>query len=424
MIRDNLYIPRPLSLQDLFYFQKAPIRFLNQVAYSEGDVAGFQLFNQRLWVIRQPELADTLIKNSSFVKHALFKELYPVTGPKGLVQLNNAEWQLRIPTLKPPFSIPGVNEFLPLIRANIETMSQQLHSGPVDIYPLIMKMTMNNILVMLGIEGRPDVTAIIEDMLALNKLCGNRMRQLVRLPLFLPLQAHRSVKQKTRELRSKLHRLLETASIRQDSALAQFQQQWPISECLDNLSTFLFAGFETTSSSIVTALYFLAREPQLQEAIREEGRYSGALSVQVMRQWSWAHALYCETLRLYPPAYMLARQPAMAIQLGDYAFKPKDLVVVNVHGMQRHEDYWPNPRVFDAGRHLQQSPFANKAFMPFGLGKRICTGHQLAMTESMLTLSLLCQRFRLSTSNLIKPVMNAEITLHPRSQLWLHCEPR
>lgn len=287
-----------------------------------------------------------------------------------------------------------------------------------------MKMTMDNILAMMGIEGRPDVSAIIEDMLILNNLCGHRMRQLFRWPLLLPLRSHRTINNKTYELRTKLNRLLQTVGIRAKSPLHQLQQHWSERECIDHLSTFLFAGFETTASSITTALYYLAQRPALQHAIQEESVYNGELSVQIMRQWSYSYALYCETLRMYPPAYMLARQPTEDIHLNNLIFLPDDLIIVNVHGIHRHESYWSEPRSFDVSRHLNSSPFANKAFMPFGLGKRICTGHQLAMTESMLTLSLMCQHFRLSSPDIIKPMMSAEITLHPRSHIWLNCEPR
>ncbi|KTC85302.1 cytochrome P450 [Legionella cincinnatiensis] len=424
MLREDSFKPRWLPLKAISYFHKAPIRFMSQVAYRYGDTASFKFLNQRLWIIRQPELAATLVKNSDLAKSPLiFKQLYPVTGRQGLVQLDNSSWQLRIPPIKAQFSIQGLNDFLPVIINNIETVLQQLNNGPINIYPLIMKMTMNNILAMLGIEGRSDITAIINDMLVLNKLCGNRMRQLVRWPLFLPVQSHRTINKRAYALRIKLNRLLQTSSLRANSPLHQLQQYWSSSECIDHLSTFLFAGFETTSSSIITALYYLAQDPELQNAIREEGVYTGKLSVQLMRQWSWTHALYCETLRMYPPAYMLARQPTIDIHHDNMIFKSNDLIVVNIHGIHRHEHYWCTPRSFDVRRHLNSSPFANKAFMPFGLGKRICTGHHLAMTESMLTLSLICQRFQLTTPNIIKPMMNTEITLHPRSQIWLNCEP-
>ncbi|KTD14488.1 Pentalenene oxygenase [Legionella gratiana] len=425
MFREGSFKPRWLPLKAIFYFHKAPVRFMNQVAYCHGDIASFKFLNQRLWIIRQPELADALVKNSSFAKSPLvFKQLYPITGQQGLVQLDNNSWQLRIPSIKAQFSIQGLNDFLPLIRDNIENVLQQLNKGLIDIYPLIMKITMNNILGILGIEGSPDVTTIINDMLVLNKLCGNRMRQLFRWPLLLPVQSHRTINKKAYELRTKLNHLLHTSSVRANSPLHRLQQHWPIKECVDHLSTFLFAGFETTSSSITTALYYLAQEPALQNAIQEEGTYTGKLSVQLMRQWSWTHALYCETLRMYPPAYMLVRQPTININQDNLIFKRNDLIVVNVHGIHRHKHYWSEPRSFDATRHLNSSPFANKAFMPFGLGKRICTGHHLAMTESMLTLSLICQRFRITSPNIIKPMMNTEITLHPRSQIWLNCEPR
>ncbi|HHF7338018.1 TPA: cytochrome P450 [Legionella anisa] len=414
-----------LPLKSLSYFHKAPIRFMAQVAHCHGDIAGFQCLNQRLWVIRQPDLADALVKHSCFAKSSLvFKQLIPITGRQGLVQLDDNDWKHRVPAIKPQFSIQGLNESLPLITANIDNVMQQCDQGLIDIHPIIMKLTMGNILALMGIEGVTDVSPIINDMLVLNQYCGQRMRQLLRLPLFLPLPSHRLIHKKASDLRSKLDLLVQTAKVRTGSPLHQLQLHWPRRECIDHLSTFLFAGFETTASSITTALHYLASNPEWQQAIYDESSDSAQLSVQSMRQWSWTQALYCETLRLYPPAYMLVRQPTVDVSLYHLNFRSNDLVILNVHGMQRHKKYWPNPKLFDIRRHLNRSPFANKAFMPFGLGKRICTGHQLAMTESMLILSAMCRRFRLSTPSSIKPIMNAEITLHPRSHIWLNCQPR
>lgn len=60
-----------LPLKAISYFHKTPIRFMNQVAYCHGDIAGFQCLNQRLWVIRQPDFADALVKNSGIAKSPL-----------------------------------------------------------------------------------------------------------------------------------------------------------------------------------------------------------------------------------------------------------------------------------------------------------------------------------------------------------------
>lgn len=414
-----------LPLKSLSYFHKAPIPFMAQAAHCHGDIAGFHCLYQRLWVIRQPDLADSLVKHSDFAKSSLvFKQLVPITGRQGLVQLNDNDWKHRVPAIKPQFSIQGLNESLPLITTNIDNALQQFDKGLIDIYPIIMRLTMGNILALMGIEEVTDTSPIINDMLVLNHYCGQRMRQLLRLPLFLPFPSHRLIHKKTFELRTKLDFILQTARVRTNSPLHQLQLHWSRRECIDHLSTFLFAGFETTASSITTALRYLANNPAWQQAILEESTNSAQLSVHSMKQWSWTQALYCETLRLYPPAYMLVRQPTADVSLYNLNFRSNDLVIINVHGMHRHEKYWPDPKLFDIRRHLNSSPFANKAFMPFGLGKRICTGHQLAMTESMMILSAICRHFRLSTPSIIKPIMNAEITLHPRSHIWLNCQPR
>jgi cytochrome P450 len=414
-----------IPLKSLSYFHKAPIRFMNQVASCHGDVASFQCLNRRLWIINQPELAHELFKISGFAKSSLvFNQLIPITGRQGLVQLNDHEWNHRIPAIKPQFSSKGLNETLALISHNCDKVLQQVGNGLMDIHPVIMKLTMSNILALMGIEGMRDIEPIINDMLALNNHCGQRMRQLWRLPLFLPLSSHRIINKNASDLRSKLDLLLNTATIRVNSPLHQLQLSWPREECIDHLSTFLFAGFETTASSITIALRYLAQNSEWQQAIAEESVNRAPLSVQSMRQWFWTQALYWETLRLYPPAYMLVRQPTAEIELHNLTFQSNDLLIINVHGIQRHKKYWSNPKAFELKRHLQSSPFANKAFMPFGLGKRICTGHQLAMTESMMILAAMCQRFRFSTPSIIKPILNAAITLHPRSQIWLNCQPR
>ncbi len=168
----------------------------------------------------------------------------------------------------------------------------------------------------------------------------------------------------------------------------------------DEISTLILAGHETTAVTLFWACYAAARLPEHQAAIAAEADgldLSEDGAAQSVQKLVFTRAFLDETLRLYPPAYLLVRQARQADRLGALPIAAGTVVSISPWILHRHEAHWDRPDDFDPGRFLPgATPPDRMVYMPFGAGPRICVGAQFALTEATLVLARLLRRFRLT----------------------------
>jgi unspecific monooxygenase len=185
----------------------------------------------------------------------------------------------------------------------------------------------------------------------------------------------------------------------------------------DQMATMIVAGHETTALTLFWSAYLLASSPADQERVAEEVRnvdLSPDGAADALAKLPFTKAVVNESLRLYPPAFALARVAKGPDLLGDVAVPRGALVMIAPWVLQRHRRLWKDPDAFNPSRFLGDSPMAHRyAYMPFGAGPRICIGAQLALTEACLVLATVIQRFQVSMAN-PRPVLPAAvIVMHP-----------
>jgi cytochrome P450 len=180
----------------------------------------------------------------------------------------------------------------------------------------------------------------------------------------------------------------------------------------DQMATMIVAGHETTALTLFWSLYLLASSPADQERMAEEVRnvdLSPGAAADAVAKLPFTKAVVNESLRLYPPAYALARIATGPDQLGGVAVGRGTLVMIAPWVLQRHRRLWKDPDAFNPSRFLDGAPLAHRyAYMPFGAGPRICIGAQLALTEACLVLATMVQRFHVTLAN-PRPVLPAAV---------------
>ncbi|MBP1181539.1 cytochrome P450 [Methylobacterium sp. PvR107] len=160
----------------------------------------------------------------------------------------------------------------------------------------------------------------------------------------------------------------------------------------DEVSTMIFAGHETTGLTLFWACYLLANTPDWRRAVRREARQvdlspGGAGSaVGALPQ---TRAVVDEALRLYPPAYMTARQAVANHALCGVPVRRGAIVLMPFTLLHTDPRLWASPERFDPGRFLRPEKPDRYSFLPFGAGPRVCIGAQLATSEAVLVLARL-----------------------------------
>ncbi len=190
-------------------------------------------------------------------------------------------------------------------------------------------------------------------------------------------------------------------------------------QLVNNLSTFLIAGHETTAKALTWALYLLARAPHWQDRIRAEVKaVAGDRPIQAadLERLPITQMVIKETMRLYPPAPVLSRMSTDWVEFGTQRVPPHSIIVIPIFAVHRHKLLWDDPDKFDPEHFLpeREAKFARAQFMPFGYGPRTCIGASFAMMEATVLLATFVRgaRFDWDGQHLPEPI--SRVTLRPK----------
>jgi unspecific monooxygenase len=166
------------------------------------------------------------------------------------------------------------------------------------------------------------------------------------------------------------------------------------------LHSILMGGHGVPAAALTSIVWELARRPRLVDSLRDEanGSVSDGASLSAARL-PLAEAVARETLRLYPPAWLMTRTAGTATSLGEWSLDPGDDVLLNAYLIQRDPRWWQRPDEFDPTRWSDGRTAPGPACLPFGAGPRVCLGSALAMRQLTLVTSRLAQRFTIGSPN-------------------------
>jgi cytochrome P450 len=180
---------------------------------------------------------------------------------------------------------------------------------------------------------------------------------------------------------------------------------------VDEVTTMLIGGHETTALTLFWACALLAQAPGLQQELAREAaaaEWPDEANPARVPALPLARAVVQETLRLYSPAYMSARLAGQAQTIAGTPVAKGSLVLVPFLLIHRNPDYWPRPDVFDPARFIDAKPADRFAYLPFGIGPHVCIGAQLAMLEATFVIARLFRDYELTLASPrpILPVAN------------------
>jgi cytochrome P450 len=193
-------------------------------------------------------------------------------------------------------------------------------------------------------------------------------------------------------------------------------------ELIDQLGVFFLAGHETTASALTWAFYILSQQPDVVARIRAEVEAvtgGGPIEFEHIKRLGFTRNVFRETMRLYPPITFLPRVALRDVEIGGRKVKRGAMIMIAPWTIHRHRDLWRNPHAFDPDRFSpeREHELINGAYLPFGIGPRVCVGAAFAQTESALILARLVRRFDFSVENPdeVRPV--ARLTTRPAEQI-------
>jgi cytochrome P450 len=429
--------PSLSGLGSILRYAKQPLRrFEDARAFSKRATA-FELFGVYHLMIFDPELIETVLitDHASFEKDAFVRDLEKVLG-KGLLNSEGQPWRRQRKLAAPSFQRSEIAAYGEQMVDCAQRFLRGVEAGqPIDVHAGMMHLTLD-ILVKTLFGTEVSRATEVEQALdgVMREYTPLRISLRNGLPEWLTFTSRRRIAQLRAALDSVVLELIAQKTRSADPGkdllsrlIASTDPEGGLSdaELRDQTMTLFLAGHETTALVLTYALRLLSLHPQLAERARREvaevigGR---APSVADLPALTFTRAVLDETLRLFPPAWALARVSLRDCAISELACRARTEVVISPWIMHRDQRFFNDPELFRPERWLRSPELHRCVYMPFGAGPRVCIGNHFAMTEALLVLAVFLARgkFRLLQGPLLK--LSPAITLRPSGPVRMRFE--
>ena len=409
-------VPRSRSFLDSRAMAHNPVQVLSKYTALYGDTFRFYFGGVKEAIVTtNPVVIQHVLKTNSenyHKSHIQKKRMGHFLG-KGLLTTEGEAWKTQRRLIQSGFERKQLEVLSSIMQDSLadslRDFDRQAHIGPVDIYPLMMKITFAMVgKSLFGAKLKEDDINLISE--AISTVQEFMVRQTIQ-PYLNPWFTVSGELRKHEEMTARAfgilrdyirrrreekpgHDLLQILLDARYSDGTSMSDELVVSESMQ----ILVAGHETSSNALSWLLYLLSSRPDCVDRVRDEfDSVLGErhLSFSVVPKFEFTTQVILEALRLYPPFWMVDRMALADDRAGDLDIPRGSTVVVFIYGTHHSPRYWENPESFDPERFTKAkeklyTPFAH---LPFGAGPRGCIGGNYAMLQMLMILSVVLRKY-------------------------------
>jgi len=410
--------PGPPTLRfflDLPQFRRDPLGGFFQATLDYGDVVRYR----GLWVSHQLSHPDHIqhVLQSNFANYRKGRgyNILKLSLGEGLLTSEGALWQRQRKMTQPAFQGQQVASFVGAMADNTLAVLRRwedyaARGEPFDLVPEFMRLTLNiaaEVLFTTNLEA--DAETIRRTLEIGRDYSVARAWSIVPPPLSLPTRRNREYRAALAGIHAIIDRMIAQrrgSSARVSDLLtllmeARDESGAPMSDkqLRDEVITLLTAGHETTTLALAWTCYLIGTRPEVMERMAAETAFLNgrAPTYEDLIKLRYSRMVVEESMRLYPPVWTMSRTAVAQDEIGGYLIPAGSEILIFPYITQRHPKWWPDAESFRPERFAPENSAARPryAYLPFGAGPRTCIGLNFAMTEMLVVLALVLQRFRL-----------------------------
>jgi len=392
---------------------KDPLSFRDELM-KDHDIARSYFFGAGdIYNLRHPSHLKRVLVNDqdSFGKSDDFR----IAFGDGLVASEGDQWQTQRQILQPLFTQARIESYVTTMVGQIHRRTDAWEDGKtIDLQREMRRLTLDTLFATLfgrelDLSGDAD---IYEAATHLHEwFCPTSYP----LPDWVPTPARRRFKRGRAKLRTIADQLLEKKSdeLRTSdteptdllSVLVDLRDETNDKPALsdaqlrDQVVTIVFAGHDTTATTLALALYELSRNSELRERFHGEvDNVQDPISRETLTSLPVTERIVKETLRMYPAVYVIPRIAERDVAMDGYRIPEKAPVWLAIRQVQNDERFYDAPNTFKPSRwkNSLEETMPDFAFAPFGGGPRVCIGRQFALVEAKLALALIGRKYTLN----------------------------
>jgi cytochrome P450 len=410
--------PKP-SLFEAFSYRpgRDPLAFFTNLARTYGDVVSYRLGGERLLFVNQPQyIKDVLIThNRNFTKGRALQRTKRLLG-EGLLTSEGATHLRQRRLMQPAFHRDRIAAYADTMVAYADRLRGAWREGAtLDVAQEMNRLT-------LSIVGKTLFDADVESQAAEvgEALTGVMATFWMTMLPFSDLLEHLPVPKlrRGRAARAQLDKiiygmiaerrrsqrdhgdLLSMLLSAQDEEAEGAAGRMSDVQVRDEAMTIFLAGHETTANALTWTWYLLSTAPHVEAKLHAEvdrvlqGRRPRMADIASL---PFIERVVTESMRLYPPAWLIGRRAIADYELGPYVVPARTILVMSPFVTQRDGRFYTDPERFDPDRWTPEfrATLPKCAYFPFGGGPRQCIGESFAWMELILLVATIAQRWRL-----------------------------
>ena len=436
--------PGPLGpdmLRSFGLIRRNPLAYLHDTWRKFGDIAQFPVPRPPSYLVNSPTGVRHVLVDAarSYDKSTIqYRSLSLVTG-EGLLTSDGSVWRDQRKVLQPAFhhtALAGIGSHV--TEATQRVVRDWEHLPPdsvVDVDAFMMNAALEVVaasLMSTDLTGRSsEIAAATLDAL---DVVVARARVPVTPPAWIPTPANRVLQRSVRRLDSAVSAMVQARGDDPGEDLLglllamryEDGSRLSVAQIRDQLVTFIVAGHETVASALGWVWGLLALHPQAADRVAAEADAIAPerpIDFADYPQLTFTKAVIDETLRLYPPAWLITRR-SMTDHVIDGTHIPAGaLVIMSPWLLHRHPELWSDSEEFRPQRFEGSVP--RFAHIPFGAGPRLCIGRDFSYVESVMIVAELARRFTFAfPAGTTLPHGEPLVTIRPRGGMPLVVRPR
>ena len=381
-------------------------------------------------------------RNRDFIKSPGVRLLSRLLG-KGLLLSEGTTWLRQRRLMQPAFHRQRVAVYGEVMTSlTVRRLADWRDGDVLDAHAEMMALTQAIVAkTLFDADVSDESYAIAEASNVLGEDFGKRLGSLLQLlPDWVPTPANLRRGRAIRRLDEVVYRMIAARRLRREdrgdllTMLLNAQDaddgsRMTARQVRDEVMTLFLAGHETTAMALSWTWYLLSRHPEVDARLADELRsvLGGRLpSVADLPKLTYTEMIVNESMRLYPPAYGIAREAVNPSEVAGYPIAPGLIVIMPTWVVQRDGRWFDEPEVFRPERWADglASRLPRFAYFPFGGGPRQCIGNAFALMEAALILAAIAQRFRLTLEPGQRVTPTPYVTLRPEPGLRMRLARR
>ena len=406
---------------------------LTRAAREFGDVVRLHLpLRDRVLLSHPDDIERVLvIEQDKFQKSVEFKFVARRMLGEGLLTSDGEFWRRQRRLAQPAFQRARIASYAPTMVDHARAHVESWRDAEVrDIAEEMMQLTLGiAVKTLFGIELKSEAAGVGRALQLITRHEISRLRSPFRLPWNWPTAEQRRVDDAYKYLNLLVYRIIDERRSRREQgndllslliqATDEDGSQMSPKQLRDETMTLFLASHETTALTLAWTWYLLSENSRTELCLHAElsKQLGGRPPVlEDLEKMPYLTAVIRESLRLFPPAYIMSRATTNKFQTRGFTISPNTTVLMSQWVVHRDERYFAEPLVFRPERWLEglAERLPNYAYFPFGGGPRRCIGQGFAEMEAALALATIAQSFRLRLAADHRVVPEPLITLRPR----------